>query len=117
MAKCKLEELTIDEAEKALAVAIFTNSVKAKEIAKSISEKNKDFKNLDDFVKSYSTAESLRGQAKKIGKREKVEVKLEPVGNIKDKEAKKRGLCYKCNEKWTKTIKSTAEGRTTSARS
>ena len=42
VAKCKLEELTIDEAEKALAVAIFTNSVKARETANSISEKNKE---------------------------------------------------------------------------
>ena len=45
MAKYKLEELTIDEAKKALAVASFTNSVKANEIPNSIWEKNKDFEN------------------------------------------------------------------------
>ena len=53
VAICKLEELTIDEAKKALAVAIFTNAVKSKVIANAIWEKNKDFKSLDDFVKTY----------------------------------------------------------------
>ncbi len=74
--------------------------MKTKEIANAIREKNKDFKSLDDFVKSYSMAEPLRGQAKKISKKEKVEIKQEPVSYINDREAKKKGLCYKCNEKW-----------------
>ena len=47
VAKCKLEEITLNEAEEALAKAIFTNSVKTKEIALTIWGKIKILKDLD----------------------------------------------------------------------
>ncbi len=40
-----------------------------------------------------------------------MEIKQEPVAYINDREAKKKGLCYNCNEKWDKNHKENCKAK------
>ncbi len=104
--ECKLDSKSTAEIISALIVAMFTVSVNDEERVKAVWEKSLKHDELSKHIAKLHQTNQILHQVSV----EPVQIKQEPMGRVRDRERrsddnypKKKGVCIRCGESWSKT--------------
>ncbi len=107
VAKCQIDKMEAKKIEEELQIAIYLNTVRCPESAKSMWEKRANKDELEKLVKAVVAAEKEMQRVSKTKQSEpkETQIKEEPVGKINKKKGKrvseaekKERHCFKCGE-------------------